>query len=67
MKRYAITIAYDGTDYFGWQVQKNRKTVAGVLQKTFKKIFARVAAEGAVAGTFTESLVTRKGRRLRLR
>jgi len=39
MNRYKLTIAYDGTDYYGWQVQPDAKTVAGVLQKCFYKTF----------------------------
>ncbi len=33
MKRVLLTIAYDGTDYHGWQVQPNGITVQEVLQK----------------------------------
>jgi tRNA pseudouridine38-40 synthase len=29
--RLKVTLAYDGTDFFGWQVQKNGRTVQGVL------------------------------------
>ena len=38
MKRYKITIQYDGSYFFGWQLQKNQKTVQGLLEKTFQKI-----------------------------
>jgi len=40
-KRYKAIIAYDGTDYYGWQEQLDRPTVVGVLQQTFKKVFKR--------------------------
>jgi tRNA pseudouridine38-40 synthase len=33
MFRYQIKIEYDGTDFVGWQYQKNGKSVQGVLQK----------------------------------
>ncbi len=33
MQRFAIQIAYDGTDYFGWQVQKRLRTVQSVMEK----------------------------------
>ena len=31
MKRFKLTVAYDGTDYCGWQVQPNGITVEEVL------------------------------------
>ena len=37
--RYKIIVQYDGTNYLGWQVQKEGKTIAGTLQDTFKKVF----------------------------
>jgi tRNA pseudouridine38-40 synthase len=33
-----LTIAYDGTDFCGWQVQPQQRSVQGVLQSTLKKI-----------------------------
>jgi len=41
MKKYKIIVAYDGTDYSGWQVQEDQTTVAGVLQDTFKSVFGK--------------------------
>ena len=40
MKKYKIIVSYDGTDYYGWQVQAGHPTVAGVLQDTFQEVFA---------------------------
>jgi tRNA pseudouridine38-40 synthase len=40
-KRYKIVVAYDGTDYFGWQVQKEVPSVAQTLQDTFFTVFNR--------------------------
>lgn len=33
MKRIQLTVAYDGTDFCGWQVQNNGRTVEGELNK----------------------------------
>lgn len=41
MNRYKLTIAYDGTDYYGWQEQPELRTISGVLQSTFKKVFGQ--------------------------
>lgn len=35
--RYALLIAYDGTNYGGWQIQKNAVTVQEILQKAIKE------------------------------
>jgi len=39
MKRYKLTISYDGTDYFGWQFQPEKITIQHVLLDTFKGLF----------------------------
>lgn len=36
---YKLTLAYDGTDYFGWQEQPDKKTVAGTILATYKRVF----------------------------
>ena len=33
MSRYKITIKYDGTNYFGWQIQSNKHTIQGEIEK----------------------------------
>ncbi len=38
MKRIKLTIAYDGTNYCGWQVQPNGITIEEVLNKTLQKL-----------------------------
>lgn len=38
MKRIKLTIAYDGTNYCGWQIQPNGITVEEVLNKTLQKL-----------------------------
>lgn len=41
MTRLKIIVAYDGTDFFGWQIQEGQKTVAGTLQSTFLYVFGK--------------------------
>ena len=38
MKRVKLTIAYDGTNYCGWQIQPNGITIEEVLNKALKKL-----------------------------
>ena len=38
MKRVKLTIAYDGTNYCGWQVQPNGITIEEVINKTLQKL-----------------------------
>lgn len=38
MKRVLLKIAYDGTNYHGWQLQNNAVTVAGVLEKSLERL-----------------------------
>ncbi|MBI4478999.1 MAG: tRNA pseudouridine(38-40) synthase TruA [Acidobacteria bacterium] len=33
-----LRLAYDGTAYFGWQIQPGRPTIQGVLTETFERI-----------------------------
>lgn len=40
MKRIQITVAYDGTRYSGWQIQKNGITVEEVLNGALSKLLA---------------------------
>lgn len=70
MKRIKLTVAYDGTAYCGWQVQKNGITVEGVLNSALTKLTgeeitvigasrtdAGVHARGNVAVFDTESRI----------
>ncbi len=36
-----MIIEYDGSKFFGWQVQKKRSSIQGEIQKSLKKIFKR--------------------------
>ncbi len=49
MRTLRLTLAYDGTDYAGWQVQPDQPTVQGVIERALKKITgspARILASG---------------------
>jgi tRNA pseudouridine38-40 synthase len=39
--KYKITVAYDGTDFHGWQIQPRDITVASTLQKAFETAFEK--------------------------
>jgi len=70
MKRVMLTVAYDGTDYCGWQIQPNAVTIEGVLNRELSRLTgeeikvigasrtdAGVHAEGAVCVFDTESRI----------
>ncbi len=38
MATYKLIISYDGTDFHGWQRQRETRTVQGVLEKSLEKI-----------------------------
>src|SRR5262249_21897689 len=46
--RFKLTLAYDGTEYHGWQVQPNGRSVQGVLEDALSRLgeSGRVAAAG---------------------
>ena len=39
--KYAIKVAYDGTNYGGWQIQKNNNSVQEEIEKAAKIIFGK--------------------------
>lgn len=48
MMRYVLILAYDGTDYGGWQIQKNKITVQEKLEDALKSVFGeRVCVTGS--------------------
>jgi tRNA pseudouridine38-40 synthase len=40
MSRVFLKIAYDGTDFFGWQVQPNKITVQQLIESALQKLFS---------------------------
>jgi tRNA pseudouridine38-40 synthase len=49
MRNLKLTLAYDGTDFHGWQIQPNLPTVQGTLQAALAKLFnheAQVTGSG---------------------
>lgn len=71
MRNIGLKIAYDGTSYAGWQIQKNAKTVQGVMQDKLSMILkggsklkasgrtdTGVHAVGQIATFETESRMT---------
>ncbi len=40
VQKYRVIIAYDGTNYHGWQVQPDIPTIAGVMQEQFRSVFS---------------------------
>lgn len=68
MKNVKLTIEYDGTNYHGWQVQSNAKTVQGTVERAIRGLTGEeititgssrtdqgVHAYGQVANFFTHS------------
>ena len=50
MGRYKLTIQYDGSAFFGWQLQVKERTVQGVLELAVQKISGskgRIPVHGA--------------------
>ncbi len=38
LKNIKLVIAYDGTNYFGWQKQQNKRTIQGIIENTISRI-----------------------------
>ncbi len=69
-RRIMLTVAYDGTDYCGWQIQPQVPTIEGILNTELSRLLnedirvigasrtdAGVHAEGAVAVFDTSSMI----------
>ena len=37
--RYLVNLSYDGSHYYGYQVQNNKPSIEGELEKNLSKIF----------------------------
>lgn len=70
MRRILLKVAYDGTEYCGWQIQPNAPTIEGVLNAELSKLLkedisvigasrtdAGVHAKGAIAVFDTQSRI----------
>ncbi|HLD36040.1 MAG TPA: tRNA pseudouridine(38-40) synthase TruA [Planctomycetota bacterium] len=71
LRNIKLTIEYDGTNYCGWQIQKNARSVQGIITETLTKITGHkitlygasrtdsgVHAKGQVANFRTNSRMT---------
>jgi tRNA pseudouridine38-40 synthase len=48
MKNYKIVLSYDGTDYFGWQRQPDRRTIQGIVEDAVERLAGKkIAVHGA--------------------
>ncbi len=48
MKRLKLIIEYDGTDFYGWQVQPHRRSVQGEIEEALRTIYEKeIRVEGA--------------------
>ena len=48
MRNLKITLAYDGSDFFGWQVQPGRPTIQGILADAIERVTGeRVLPQGS--------------------
>ena len=39
LQRFKLIVQYDGSNFSGWQLQNNKRTIQGVLEHTIKHIF----------------------------
>jgi len=63
---YKLVIAYDGTDYHGWQRQKEHSSIDHVIRETFLKVFFQENVR-LVGASRTDAGVHARGQVIRLR
>ncbi len=67
MQRYKLTVAYDGTDYAGWQWQDNSPTIERALRQAVSKAFKYTHQNFYLVGASrTDAGVHAKGQVVRL-
>ena len=61
MRHFKLTIAYDGTEFHGWQIQANKPTIQGEIVDVLRRITQEsVQLHGAGR---TDAISMRGGRR----
>ncbi len=51
MQKIKLVVAYDGTDYHGWQIQPRDVTIVSTLEKTYAKVFGEKITVGGASRT----------------
>ncbi len=51
MPQFKLTLAYDGTEFCGWQAQPGRRTVQGVLEEAVQRVVGAAVRVGAASRT----------------
>ena len=59
MKRIMLTVAYDGTNYCGWQIQPSGETIEGVLNRELSRLLQEEIR--VIGASRTDSGVHAKG------
>ena len=57
MKRFKLTIAYDGAAYYGWQVQPRQVTVQQRVEESIQQLFPSVKRVHSSSRTDTGCLL----------
>ncbi len=63
---YKLVIAYDGTDYHGWQQQKEHCSIDSMIRKTFLRVFLQKTIR-LVGSSRTDAGVHARGQVIRIR